>query len=344
MTIRFSDSIKIRSKKEWNEIPQADPLPLRFQPGLKECSSGREVPDNLVGKTGMDSVLLYRSFLERAVETERRVRQDRGISPSPVLSHLHQAIDKGLIRSLYETALTAPVERPLPNHVLCVTFAVMKIGQGMGYEMANLIKLGLAAFFQNVGMYKVPLNLLCGHGKLEDKGLARAREYPKTSAQILKKLGSQYEWLATVAGQIQERRDGSGYPKGLSNGAISETASLIGLVDTYLALIRKGPYRRELLPKDNFRFIFDHGEALFSKPVQKAFLAHIELFPPLTYVRLNNKALGRIVTVDKRFPLRPTIELLYDGQGERLEKGKTIRLSKHSALHILAGIDGRVLS
>jgi HD-GYP domain-containing protein (c-di-GMP phosphodiesterase class II) len=219
----------------------------------------------------------------------------------------------------------------------------MKIGQGMGYEMAKLIKLGLAAFFQNVGMYKVPLNLLCGDDKTKDNGLARARQYPKISAQILKKLGSQYVWLATVAGQIQERRDGSGYPKGLSNGAISETASLIGIVDTYLALLRKGPYRRELLPKDISRFIFDHGEALFSKPVQKAFLAHIELFPPLTYVRLNNKALGRIVTLDKRFPLRPTIELLYDGQGKPLERAKTISLSEHSALHIQAGIDGRAL-
>jgi HD-GYP domain-containing protein (c-di-GMP phosphodiesterase class II) len=292
----------------------------------------------------MESILLYRSLLKRAVETGRRVKQDLGISPSPVLSHLYHVIEKGLIRSLYETALTAPVERPLPNHVVCVTFAVMKIGEGMGYEMAKLMKLGLAAFYQNVGMYKMPLNLLCGDDKTDDRGLARARHYPKASAQILKKLGSQYEWLVTVAGQVKERRDGSGYPKGLSHGAISEMASLIGLVDTYMALIRKGPYRRELLPKDISRFIFDHGETWFSKPIQKAFLAHIELFPPHTCVRLNNKSLGRIVTVDKQSPLRPTIELLYDGTGQRLEKGQTIRLSEHRALRILTAIDGQALS
>ena len=152
MTIRFSDSIKIRSKKAWNEITEADLSPLRFQPALKGRFTGKGIPEDLVGKAGMDGAMLFQLFFERAVETERRVKQDWGISPSPVLSLLHQVIEKGLTRTLYKTALIAPLERPVPNHVLCVTFAAMKIGQGMGYETAKLIKLDLAAFFYNVGI------------------------------------------------------------------------------------------------------------------------------------------------------------------------------------------------
>jgi len=191
--------------------------------------------------------------------------------------------------------------------------------------------------------YKLPLRLISGDEKIDSKGLARAREYPRLSARILKKLGKKYEWLVTVAGQIQERRDGTGFPKGLSGGAISEMASIIGLVDTYLAIIRKGPYRLELLPEDIFRFIFDYGGALFSAPVMRAFMAHIELFPPHTYVRLNNNALGRVITLDKNFPLRPTVELLYNGQGKRLEKRKTVQLSENPALRIQTGLDAKEL-
>ena len=52
--------------------------------------------------------------------------------------------------------------------------------------------------------------------------------------------------LAAVAVQHRERLDGSGYPKGLSGGAISRPARVLGAVDAYRSMREPRPYRPPL--------------------------------------------------------------------------------------------------
>jgi HD-GYP domain-containing protein (c-di-GMP phosphodiesterase class II) len=52
--------------------------------------------------------------------------------------------------------------------------------------------------------------------------------------------------LGAVAVQHRERLDGSGYPKGLSGGAISRPARILGAVDAYRSMREPRPYRSPL--------------------------------------------------------------------------------------------------
>jgi HD-GYP domain-containing protein (c-di-GMP phosphodiesterase class II)/DNA-binding CsgD family transcriptional regulator len=52
--------------------------------------------------------------------------------------------------------------------------------------------------------------------------------------------------LAEVAVQHRERLDGSGYPKGLSGGAISRPARILGAVDAYRSMREPRPHRPAL--------------------------------------------------------------------------------------------------
>jgi HD-GYP domain-containing protein (c-di-GMP phosphodiesterase class II) len=52
--------------------------------------------------------------------------------------------------------------------------------------------------------------------------------------------------LAAIAVQHRERLDGSGYPKGLSGGAISRPARILGAVDAYRSMREPRPHRRPL--------------------------------------------------------------------------------------------------
>ena len=49
--------------------------------------------------------------------------------------------------------------------------------------------------------------------------------------------------LGAIAVQHRERLDGSGYPKGLSGGAISQQARILGAVDAYRSMREPRPYR-----------------------------------------------------------------------------------------------------
>ena len=55
--------------------------------------------------------------------------------------------------------------------------------------------------------------------------------------------------LAAIAVQHRERLDGSGYPKGLSGGAIIRPARILGAVDAYRSMCEPRPYRPPLTPE-----------------------------------------------------------------------------------------------
>ncbi len=55
--------------------------------------------------------------------------------------------------------------------------------------------------------------------------------------------------LGAIAVQHRERLDGSGYPRGLSGGAISVPARVLGAVDAYQSMCEPRPYREALMPE-----------------------------------------------------------------------------------------------
>ena len=56
--------------------------------------------------------------------------------------------------------------------------------------------------------------------------------------------------LGAIAVQHRERLDGSGYPRGLSGGAISRPARILGAADAYQAMREPRPHRPPLSTAD----------------------------------------------------------------------------------------------
>lgn len=67
-----------------------------------------------------------------------------------------------------------------------------------------------------------------------------------------------------------ERNDGSGYPKGLVGSKIPLFAKLVGLAETYVALISERPYRQKLTPESALAVIGDGAGRKFDRDHIKA--------------------------------------------------------------------------
>ena len=72
----------------------------------------------------------------------------------------------------------------------------------------------------------------------------------------------------------------------------------------------------------------------FPSALIKALLSEISVFPPGTVVRLNTDEVGRVIAVNRNHPLRPKVEVLSDGKGQRLPAPKLIDLSEAPFLYI----------
>lgn len=281
----------------------------------------------------------YRGLFERAIDVRNRVKKDQKISHSPILSILHEIVEGDFIDELYEYALSVPSDDELPSHSISVTLASLKVGKGMGYNTKRLLRLGLTAFLENVGMYKISEEILQKKGTLSSNEIDIIRKHPETSARILGEMGEVFKELGEVTRQIHERIDGSGYPLGLKGEEIHEAASIIGLIDVYMAMIKNRPYRDKQIQTNAVKSVLEIGKGKFPPRVVKEFFNQISLFPVNTYVRLNNKSIGRVITTDKKQPMRPTIEILYDGLGRKMEEPQKIKLSESPLLHIAGTVD-----
>ena len=358
--VRFSDIIKLKSGKDSEVKPSVkkdsptEPPDKKVKEDhfrLSDTQAFRISPKEPLGQdlpkqdnTGLEVITYYEKFIERALDIRNRVKMDQGISPSPILSDLHYIIDNDLINELYEYAMSAKEDyEDMLIHTIDVTFTALKIGKGMNYDIKSLLRLGLAAFLENVGMYKIPDSILKSKGKLRKEDIELIKRHPEMSYEILSWMGERYGWIADVALQVHERSDGSGYPSGLKGGEILELASILGLVDSYMAMIKNRPYREKFIQTDAVKSIVETSKGLFPSKIVKIFLNQISLFPVNSYIKLNNGSIGRVISTDKNQPLRPTIELLFDGSGNRLEEKQVIRLSENPLLFIDSSINADTL-
>ena len=346
--VRFSEIQGIRDKEFGRERSFLPEREERIPEGAGKFihREDKETPDIMVAQEADPQVeSCYEKLVRTAMDVRDRVKGSQGIRPASIVADLHSIVERELVEKLYARAMSAPDDyEGVFVHSVEVTSACLLIGKSMEYDAKGLLQLGLAAFLENVGMYTLPDAILEKTAELDESEMERIRNHPEMGYRILSGLGDKYLWLAETALQVHERSDGSGYPNGLKGGEILETASIIGLVDTYVAMSRKRPYRDKFLQTDAIKFILKDAKKQFPARVLKAFLDCISLFPLSTYVKLNNKTIGRVVGTEKNQPLRPTLEVVYDNLGKKPEKREIIRLSSNPLLYVVETLDERTLS
>jgi HD-GYP domain-containing protein (c-di-GMP phosphodiesterase class II) len=114
---------------------------------------------------------------------------------------------------------------------------------------------GIAGFEPEIATLVRRAGLACGLGRLGVSNAIwdkpgplgageweRVRMHPYITERMLHQSAALAP-LAEVAVQLRERLDGSGYPRGLSGGAISRPARLLGAADSYQSMREPRPHR-----------------------------------------------------------------------------------------------------
>jgi len=287
-----------------------------------------------------DARAYYQNLLALADEVQRRVQGNETINISSVIHQLRHIIENDLIESLYYYLIIEwNKDGGVAEHSIDVTIFSLMVGIGMGYDKSRLLPLAMVAFLHDVGMHKVPQEILKKRGKLSDQELKEVQKHPIQSAEILSQLGDRFTWLVNLCLLVHERADGSGYPRGLKEGNTHNFAFIVGLVDIYSAMIKDRPYRNRIEKNNAMKSILASSKGKFPYKIIKVFLNQISFFPVGSYVKLSNYSAGRVISTNPNFPLKPTVEILYDHIGNKLKRSKIIDLSQEPLIYVIESID-----
>lgn len=158
------------------------------------------------------------------------------------------ALGAGLTPTELDSALTAianfvDLKSPyMLGHSLAVAELAEDAGRRLGLTQEKTGLLRQAALVCGYGRLGVSNSILDRPGPLSAGERERVRLSPYLTERMLRQSAALAP-LGEIAVQLRERLDGSGYPRGLSGGAISRLARVLGAAEAYQAMREPRPYR-----------------------------------------------------------------------------------------------------
>jgi HD-GYP domain-containing protein (c-di-GMP phosphodiesterase class II) len=154
----------------------------------------------------------------------------------------HDGFDRALLAIADFVDLKSPYTL---GHARAVADLAAATGAQLGLPDDEVNLLRRAGLVHDLGRLGVSNAIWDKPGPLGTGEWERVRLHPYLTERMLHQSAALAP-LAAVAVQHRERLDGSGYPKGLSGGAISRPARILGAVDAYQSMREPRPHRPAL--------------------------------------------------------------------------------------------------
>jgi HD-GYP domain-containing protein (c-di-GMP phosphodiesterase class II) len=190
----------------------------------------------------------------------------------------------------------------------------------------------VAALLHDVGMLRVPAEVLAAPGPLADEQRRLVEAHCRHGAELLALLDPEASWLSEAAAAHHERLDGTGYPDGLRAFQLSPLVRLLAVCDVYAALCVGRLYRpaRETRTALTDTLLLAEQGKLDRQYAERLLL--LSFYPVGSAVELADGTVGVVVATpagrrDLLNPARPVVTLLLDPDGHPLPAPRHLDLA-----------------
>ena len=219
------------------------------------------------------------------------------------------------------------------NHSINVCVLSLALGRRLGLSRSELVELGIAAFFHDLGKLETPLDILNKPASLSEEERQVMERHPHQGAEKLVRL-KEFRHLPIraihVALEHHIREDLTGYPTRLRKDDVNLFSKIVKVVDYFDALTTKRVYRKQAFTRtEALGLMLEHSGTEFNPVILKAFINLMGVYPIGTLVALSTGEVGIVsdVNPDTKFILRPKVKLIADGGGNLVD-GDTVDLSE----------------
>lgn len=289
------------------ERVQYVPLAEEVQRAAKICAKSKEAVVSMFQEVRMGRAVDHEAAGELVEEIASSVLRNPGALIS--LARLKTADDYTYMHSVAVCAMMVALSRQLDLDATTTRAA------------------GMAGLLHDLGKALMPMAVLNKPGKLTDEEFRIIKEHPVAGHRILVEGGTAGEISLDVCLHHHEKIDGSGYPKGLKDVAISLYAKMGAVCDVYDAITSNRPYKAGWDPAESIRKMAE-WTGHFDNRIFQAFVKSIGIYPTGSLVRLSSDRLAVVVEQSPASLLTPTVKAFFSAKSRAYLTPETIDLSR----------------
>jgi putative nucleotidyltransferase with HDIG domain len=157
-------------------------------------------------------------------------------------------------------------------HLLNVSLLSMYFSARLGYSKEDVLEIGVAGLFHDIGKLSVARKLIKKKEKLEEEEFAKMKHHSILGAQILFKYADQVGILPVVAAfEHHIRYDGKGYPKLAFPHSPHPVSQIISVCDVYDALSLKRTYKKDFPPLKIYNIMIKEEGSYFDPELLESY-------------------------------------------------------------------------
>lgn len=183
-------------------------------------------------------------------------------------------------------------------------------GRHLVYTREELIELGVGFMMHDIGMLKIPKEILEKPTGLNPEEFEAMERHVGWGVALLDKNGGIPPLAMQVVKQHHERRDGEGYPVRRKNDAISQAGYIGSIVDVYDAVTSDRIYSGGLSAEDALKRMYEWREKDFHAELVEDFIRCMGIFPIGSLVELSTGSIGVVISINRARRLKPKVALV----------------------------------
>jgi HD-GYP domain-containing protein (c-di-GMP phosphodiesterase class II) len=212
------------------------------------------------------------------------------------------------------------------GHSIATSVYTIVLGRHIGYSREELHQIGLGGLLLDIGKTRLPADLLKKKETLTDEELLQVRSHVGHSIDILEKTPGMDPVVIEMVRTHHERRNGKGYPHGLTGDEIPMFGQIGGLCDSFDAMTSVRPYADTLSAYEAMRKLLAVAGSEFKAELVEQFIQCIGMFPTGSLVELSTGEIGIVISQNKLRRLRPVVMVILDAKKKPLQKFKRVDL------------------
>ncbi|MDD5120465.1 MAG: HD domain-containing protein [Candidatus Omnitrophica bacterium] len=203
-------------------------------------------------------------------------------------------------------------------HMLNVAIFSMFFSSRLGFDKTNVLNIGMAAIFHDIGKLFISRKLLHKAGKLTEQEFSRIKSHTFLGAEIMLKYVDTMGILPVVTSfEHHLKYDSSGYPRLPLLKKQHIASEIVSICDVYDALSQRRGYKQDYSPDVVYNIMNKEKGSSFDQGLLDKFFRYMGLWPVGSVVELSDGSIALVTGQNESDIQRPIVEIVAPAEKRR---------------------------